>query len=211
MDTSSHGLGVDVAADHVHCVELDPDGRVVRSALVERGHLDTLRGWAAPVGVVAIDAPSEHSTEPHRDERSLSRKFRTARCCEIALGRERGIWVPWVTPAGPPYRSWMETGFALYRTLTGAAQLLETYPQAVFRTLASGTVPRKSMSAGLVARVALLHAAGVRDLGLPMWGHDGLDAAAAALVALHRAEGRAEPATCGHDDSAIWLPRVTRH
>ncbi len=39
-----------------------------------------------------------------------------------------------------------------------------------------------------------------------MWSHDSLDALMAALIARDRTEGRAEMVTCGHDESAIWLP-----
>lgn len=90
--------------------------------------------------------------------------------------------------------------------VAGAAELLEVFPQGIFRVLAGGPVASKMTPAGLAARADLLREAGISDAGLAMWGHDGLDAAAAALVALHHAQGRAEAVTCGHDGSAIWLP-----
>lgn len=46
---------------------------------------------------IAIDAPSALSTCPHLDDGSFNGKFRSARCAEIALGRNHKIWVPWVT------------------------------------------------------------------------------------------------------------------
>jgi hypothetical protein len=64
-------------------------------------------------------------------------------------------------------------------------------------------VPAKSTPAGLARRVELLRTAGVDEATLPLWGHDGLDALAAALVA---ADPSAVALTCGHDGSAVWLP-----
>ena len=202
----ARGLGIDVAGDRIHCVELVSDGTVVRAEVVPSGEIDRVMPWAADVGVVAIDAPAAPSTEPHRDDGTLAPEFRVARCCEIALGRERGTWVPWVTPSTPPFNPWMEVGFALVGALGGVAEILETFPHAVFRTLANAKVAPKSTTAGVAKRVALLRAGGVRDEGLAMWGHDGLDAAAAALVALQHGCGIAESVTCGHDGSAMWVP-----
>jgi predicted nuclease with RNAse H fold len=203
---SAHGLGIDVAGDELHCVELGPDGTVAGSEVVPAGDLGRIVAWAAIVGVVAIDAPAAPSTEPHRDDPELSPKFARARCCEIALGRERGIWVPWVTPSTPPFAAWIAVGFELHAALAGVAEALETFPHAVFRTLAGSRIPPKTKRAGIDARVALLRAAGLREASLSMWDHDGLDAAAAAVVALQHSAGAAEPVTCGHDGSAIWLP-----
>lgn len=204
--SDQRGLGIDVATGHVHCVEITSSGTVARSEVITTDHLTDLVAWASEIGVVAIDAPARPSNAPHGDDLSITPKFRVARCAEIALGRERRIWVPWVTPMAPPFPTWMETGFELQRVLVGAADLLEVFPQAIFRVLAGRVVPSKSTPSGLASRVGLLRDAGIRDAGLVMWGHDGLDAAAAALVALHHAQRRAEAVTCGHDGSAIWLP-----
>jgi hypothetical protein len=94
---------------------------------------------------------------------------------------------------------------ALFDALADAGlDAVETYPHAVFRSLAGGArVPAKSSPAGLARRVELLQEAGVREPTLPLWGHDGLDACAAALVA---ASNDPRVVTCGHDGSAIWLP-----
>ena len=59
--------------------------------------------------------------------------------------------------------------------------------------------------ADLVARVGVLRSAGVEVNGLEK-SHDFLDAALVALVARHRSLGTARVATCGHDQSGIWLP-----
>ena len=151
---------------------------------------------------VAIDAPSARSSGPHAADAALSRKFRAARCGEVALGRDVGIWVPWVSPPdGAPLAPWIAVGFALFAAMPDA---VETFPHAVFRTLAGGArIPAKSTPEGLHRRVELLRGAGMAEPTLPLWGHDGLDAAACALVA---ADPAARAITCGHDGSAIWLP-----
>ena len=158
---------------------------------------------------MAIDAPAQLSTAPHRDDPELNGKFRTGRCAEIALGREHGSWVPWVTPtAGGPTPGWMATGFAVYEALrNGPYNVIEVYPYAGFRALAQGSpLPRKQTADGLRARIELLARAGVAAEQVAMWSHDGLDALLGALVALQVASSNAVRVTCGHDDSAIWLP-----
>ena len=161
------------------------------------------------VGRVAVDAPSGLSSGAHLDDGTLSRKFRAARCGEVALGREAGVRVPWVSPpvGAADVAGWITVGLALFTSL-GAAGLeaVETYPHAVFRTLAGGRVPPKSTDEGRRRRVELLRAAGVDEPTLPLWGHDGLDACAAALVAI---DPSPRVLTCGHDGSSIWLPAAT--
>jgi hypothetical protein len=206
---ATSGLGIDVAADRLYAVQLAPDGSVVRAAVLGADELAEVRAWAAEVDAVAIDAPEAPSTEPHTGDSSLSTKFRPARCAEIGLGQRRSIWVPWVTPASEPFSGWMSLGFELFAALQGVATVVETYPYAIFRTLNQGrAVSAKTTLAGHRARCELLRANGVVDPPLAMWGHDGLDATAAALVALGVASSRSEPVTCGHDGSAIWLPVV---
>jgi hypothetical protein len=170
-------------------------------------------GWVrASVGTgravrrVAIDAPSALSVGAHLDDTALAPKFRAARCGEIALGREGGVWVPWVSPpvGSADVAGWITVGLSVFGAVAAAGFAgVETFPQAVFRSLAGGRVPPKSSAEGLAARVELLRGAGVAERTLPMWGHDGLDACACALVA---ADPCARALTCGHDGSAIWLP-----
>jgi predicted nuclease with RNAse H fold len=101
----------------------------------------------------------------------------------------------------------METGLAVYEALTRSGRvLLEVYPYAGFRQLAGGPLPRKTTAAGRTQRVTLLRSAGVRRGHLKLWSHDSIDALLGALVARQYADGKALKATCGHDDSAIWLP-----
>lgn len=170
--------------------------------------------WVASlgrVGRVAIDAPSGLSTLVHADDLTLAPKFRVARCGEIALGREVGIWVPWVSPAVgvAELAPWSSVGLALFAACADAGiEAVETFPHAVFRTLNGGArVAAKSKPEGLAERAALLRAAGVDEPTLPLWGHDGLDAAAAAVVAT---DPEARSVTCGHDGSAIWIPLAPR-
>jgi predicted nuclease with RNAse H fold len=181
----------------------------VDAAVVPADEVDAVVSWveARAPGRVAVDAPSALSTAPHREDRSLAPKFRVARCGEVALGRDVGVWVPWVSPAvdAVDVAGWIVVGLAVFAALAHAGvEVVESFPHAVFRALAGGArVPAKSTPDGLARRVELLRAAGVEDASLPLWGHDGLDAAACALVA---AAPSARPITCGHDGSAIWLP-----
>jgi predicted nuclease with RNAse H fold len=200
-------VGIDVGANRLHVAALDRRGRVHDAAVFSRAQLPELAEWLPEAEVVAIDAPAALSAAPHAGDETLGTKFRRARCAEIALGRNFGYWVPWVTPAGPPMPGWMETGFAVYEALGRSRRtLLEVYPYAGFRRLANRQLAKKTTVAGLVQRVELLWAAGVQGEGLQMWSHDSLDALLGAVVAKRYAEGAAVEASCGHDDSAIWLP-----
>jgi len=63
--------------------------------------------------------------------------------------------------------------------------------------------------AGIQERVAVLEAEEVVAPWMQLWSHDALDAALAAMLALRAADGKAIPVGCGHDGSAIWIPRVS--
>lgn len=198
--------GVDVGAAFLHCVVLDAKARVIDAVVFETEAISSFVEWSRAIQRVAVDAPAELSTAPHAEDVSLSPKFRAARCAEIALGRERGIWVPWVAPAGDP-SGWIATGLEVFRALRDACvPVIETYPYAVFRVLAEERLPPKSRPAGIKARAKLLRQAGVEEASLELWSNDGLDALAAALVALRHQAGTAQPVGCGHDTSVIWLP-----
>lgn len=201
-------LGIDVGATCLHCVAIGDDGVPVDARVVDSTDISSLAGEFRSARVVAIDAPSALSALPHVDDpdTKLSKKFRVARCAELALGREHGVWVPWVTPSSGPASAWMETGFSVFAEFQSTdADVIEVYPHAAFREVA-GRLPPKRTAAGLTARVNALKALGVTQGSLDMWSHDGLDALMAALVARDRANGRAVEVRCGHDDSAIWLP-----
>lgn len=206
---SGAGVGIDVGASRLHLVALADDGRVLSAAVVPTTELAEAVAFCAGIGPVrvAVDAPSALSSLPHADDTSLAPKFRAARCGEIALGREAGVWVPWVSPpvGATDVAGWIGVGLALFAALADVdLPAVETFPHAVFRSLAGGArVPAKSTPAGLARRVELLEASGVRERTLPLWGHDGLDAGAAALVA---ASPEPHVLTCGHDGSSIWLP-----
>jgi len=171
-----------------------------------------VRTLVAGAHEIAIDAPSELSTAPHRADTSLSPKFRVARCGEIALGTDAGIWVPWVTPDDAAMVSgWMQVGFDLWAGLRAAGHApVEVYPAGVFRALGGRVPPRKTSHAGAHARIALLAPQVDLPPEIEVWSHDGIDALGAALVARQKSDGTARP--IGHaqgggcDGSAIWLP-----
>jgi predicted nuclease with RNAse H fold len=201
-------VGIDVGADRLHCVGLDATRRITGAWLYSALELEPLVRAVGGAQVVMVDAPAQPSTMPHAEDGTLSSKFRRARCAEIVLGREYGSWVPFVAPTERPSSGWIATGLAIYDAL-GAAGVtaLEVYPHAGFRALAAGRIlPKKTTVAGARARVELLTAAGIEEDRLAMWSHDGLDALLGALTAVDYGEGRALRVTCGHDDSAIWLP-----
>ena len=200
--------GVDVGGDRLHAVVLDGARSIVATFVVAPADVGDLVERLVALGVVraGIDAPDAMSVAAHADDETLAPKFRTGRCGEIALGRERGIWVSWVTPTAPPFAGWMTAGFALHEAATERGiETVEVYPHAAFRVLAGGRrPPSKTTPAGIATRVELLADAGVSGADhMAMWSHDALDAAAAALVV---ADEDAVAVTCGHDGSAIWLP-----
>ena len=95
-------IGIDVATDRLNCVALEADGSPAEGRVYAAREIGALTAWAAQATVIAIDAPADLSTEPHAAEDALPPQFRRARCAEIALGRDHGIWVPWTSPTGPP-------------------------------------------------------------------------------------------------------------
>ena len=198
-------LGIDVGARRLHGVALDPAGGIA-TEIFDAGDLAAVVAWAEGAEAVAVDAPDGWSTAPHAGDRSLSPKFRSARCGEIALGGDFGIWVPWTTPEDPLPGSWMARGVALFAALRkDGHRPVEVFPYAAFRLLnGNRPLPKKRSRQGAAVRRELLETAGVHMPGSTT--HDLTDAAVAALVASHHARGRARPATCGHDGSAIWLP-----
>ena len=197
--------GIDVGSRRLHAVALDARAAVAGADTFPADDLRPLVAWTKRADAVAVDSPDRWSTAPHRGDEELAPKFRTARCAEIALARDCGIWVPWTTPTKPVV-GWIQVGIDVFAAL-GELQPVETFPHAVFGVLAAGRrlAPKQTL-AGARARIELLEQAGLSAPSLEMWSHDALDAAAAALVALHRALGTAAEVTCGHDGSAIWLP-----
>jgi predicted nuclease with RNAse H fold len=213
---TTRALGIDLGASALHLSVVDgdgPAGLMVRDAItVDAADLDAVIELAS-VGVdaIAIDAPAAVSTAVHREDETISRKFRIARCGEIALGEQARIWVPWVTPPDPDaVPEWMQVGFTVWDALVAAGHTpIEVYPAGAFRALAGAVPPKKTSLSGRRARIELLAAAIDLPVGIDHWSHDGLDALVAALTAHQRARGRAR--ACGHhaptcDGSAIWLP-----
>jgi hypothetical protein len=192
-------VGIDLGA-HVVWAVAAVDGRVVDGATFGDDELDGLAAWCGEA-VVAIDAPAGPSEGRHVDDTALSTKFRPARCAEVAMGRA-GYWVPWVTGAGP-HATWVETGFAVYAALAHL-ELLEVYPHAVFGELLGRRPRNKQTAVGRRERLAALELPPFAEL----WGHDGIDAAAACLVATDRTRGRARAVGCTDHEggSVMWLP-----
>lgn len=201
-------VGIDLGAQAVWAVAAE-DGRFAEGAVfgVELAELDRLRRWCADA-VVAIDAPAGPSEGRHLHDETLAAKFRVGRCAEVAL-RRAGHSVAWVTGAGP-FAPWVETGFAVYEALDDL-DLLEVFPHATFVEMLGHRPPPKSTLLGRRARLDTLD-----DLGLPpgseLWSHDGLDAAAACLVAVDRTRGTARELRCDDHEggSAMWLPDPAR-
>ena len=204
-------VGIDLGAHANTCVALDAQCAISDMRVFAGIDVDEAAEWAVATGrVIAIDAPDAPSTRPHlTDPAELSNKFRPARCAEIALGREHRLWVSWVTPAAGPFSSWMQVGFDLFAEVRArGVEPLEVYPHSIFRTLAGKKLPSKQTWDGRVERIALLSERGLVIPFAPAWSHDSLDAAAAAVVARDFAFDEATRVTCGHDSSAIWLPKA---
>jgi predicted nuclease with RNAse H fold len=202
-------VGIDVGARTFHCASIDARSLARELTALPADDLGALAEWCAGAEAVAIDAPEAPSTMPHCDDEGLAPKFRRARCAEIELGRRHRSWVAWVTPAEPPFPTWMEAGFRAFACVRGAglADVLEVYPYACFRELAGRRrLARKQTRAGQDERARLLAAAGVAPGASDAVSHDLLDALVAALTALDHHRGRARRVTCGHDGSALWLP-----
>ena len=201
-------VGIDVGSRRLDAVALDGEGRVLGTVVFSAADVEGLVAWVTGAAAVAVDAPDTWSTAPHAGDEGLAPKFRSARCAEIGLGRMEGIWVPWTTPVEGTPGTWIAVGVRLFAALRDAGHHpLEVFPHATFRVLADGRRPPKKQTVdGARARATLLQAAGVSAPAMASWGHDALDAASAALVALQHTGGTARPVTCGHDGSAIWLP-----
>lgn len=192
-------VGIDLGASVLWAVAAE-GGTVVDGRAFAADELDALADWCGEASV-AIDAPAGPSEGLHLGDETLSRKFRPARCAEVALGRA-GYWVSWVTGA-PPFKPWMEVGFRVYEALDHLGPI-EVFPHAVFCELLGAKPPPKLSLAGRRARLSVLDL----PVGAELWGHDGIDAAAACVVAAQYAEGRARPVRCDdHEGSVMWMPR----
>lgn len=208
-------VGIDLGASAIHVVELtaSPHERLTITAArsFDAADLEAVVALVHGARDIAIDAPAQLSTAPHAGDDSISPKFRTARCGEIALGQDAGIWVPWVTPHdASKVAGWMQVGFDLWQALRDAGHApIEVYPAGVFRVLAGHVPPRKTTRAGALARIELLAPFIELPPAIEMWSHDGIDALGAALTAHQKSTGTAREIGHGEaicDGSAIWLP-----
>ncbi len=135
-------VGIDVGARRFHAVALDELGRVTDALTFLAADVGAVVGWAEGAAAIGVDSPDRWSTAPHVADASLSPKFRTARCGEIALGTAHGIWVPWTTPVTPSPNTWISTGIHLFAALRASGHdPLEVYPHGVFRVLNDGVRP----------------------------------------------------------------------
>lgn len=209
-------LGVDVSAEALYVVGLDlaSPPSVVLAECLHPVDPATLANLLRPASVVAIDAPAGLSDRPHLGDGRLPPKFQRARCGEVAL-RSAGHAVPWVSPAaGEPLPGWMASGLTVWSVARElGVEAVETFPHAVFATLAGSVLRHKQRPSGALARSAVLAPRLRTPAGIALWSHDGLDALAAALVAWHVGAGSARRVDCSddgdwptHDGSAIWLP-----
>ncbi len=204
--------GVDISSTAANVVVLDAALDVIDARLWSAADPGGLADHLTGCDVVAIDAPDRWSRGPIPEHAGLSPKFDAARCAEFELARKFRYWVPWVTPQQPApgtegRHAWIQRGIELFEHLPYGTTAIEVYPHSIFRRLAGEQgLPPKSRLAGLLMRAQLLVAAGMSVDFLEMWSHDSLDAAAAAVVALHAVLGKAERVSCDHDGSAMWLP-----
>lgn len=160
---------------------------------------------------IGIDGPDGPSAAPYAADESLAPKFRSARGAEVELGRQHRLWVSFATPtAEEAMPEWMRVASKLFRELRARRHdPLETWPYATFRVLTrgrAGRLPPKTTPEGRRARIDALVDAGVHPrASLDRASHDVLDATAAAVVALQKGRGSAQPVRCERDGTAIWL------
>lgn len=208
--------GVDVGSARLHVVVLDDSAQLVATRMWATSEIAAAAESLASCDVVAIDSPDRWSAGLLPEHAGLSPKFVGARCAEFELARKHRIWVPWVTPPEPTPEviasgrfEWMRRGIELFAELDGRAETIEVYPFAIYRWLARpDAIPRKNTIEGVKRRIELMRERGITERDLEMWSHDGLDALAAAVVALDRYRGTAVEVTCGHDGSAMWQPET---
>jgi predicted nuclease with RNAse H fold len=166
--------------------------------------IEALVGFCRPATRVAVDAPAGPSRGAHLLDSAVAAKFRPGRCSEIPVPGVPAV--PWVTPlTGASCPGWMLTGFDVWDGLRSiGVEAVETFPAAVFHLLNGGRwPPPKTTPAGRERRLALLQSRLVLPGAASGWGHDLIDATAAALVA---ACGRPQPHSCPDPDgSALWL------
>lgn len=201
-------VGVDVGADRLHVVVLDAAANLVTTAVLDPLDRATVDKWFAALAQcsIGIDGPAGPSVAAFANDPSVSNKFRRARGCEVELGRQRGIWVSFAT--GPePLTGWMAEAARVHDLVAGQGHhALETYPHGIYRTLLGRRPAKKTMGTGVIERVEVLRNAGINEPALAMWSHDALDAAAAAIAALHHHWGIADEIRCDLDGTSVWLP-----
>ncbi len=207
-------VGVDVGAESMHAVVVESGGGatvVVDSLVVLPDEIGDLVDLARSADRVAIDAPGGVSRAVHRDDAkgTMPNKFKKARCGEIAVGVEHGLWVPWVTPMKVEETpKWMRAGFVLWESLVEAGvEIRETYPAGCFYALNGGAWPSsRELAAGLRRRLELLADLVALPDHTALWGPPAVDALLAALVASWPDAISCGHGDEGHDGTVMWLP-----
>lgn len=203
-------MGIDLGAAAIWAVaaERSVEGRwaVTGAEVFAAVELGEVAAWCDGA-TVAVDAPGGRSEGRHHGDERVAAKFRPARCAEVAL-RLHGIAVPWISP-GPddPVPPWMQVGFDLWAALGG--EVLEVFPFGAFTALLGHRPANKLTVAGRRQRLAALGGALDLPATASVWGHDAVDAAAAAVVAAHHADGLAVRIACAdHNGSVMWQPAL---
>lgn len=150
VSPSIAAVGIDVGQRQLHVVGLTDDRQLAFSDVLPPDDIAPHLQDMPPNVWIAIDAPDAQYPPCHAGDGSVSRKFASARCGEIALAR-RGYWVPWVTPPlGAPVAGWMSVGFDVWKAArTVSSNAIEIYPYAAFRILAGGCLlPKRELPPG---------------------------------------------------------------
>src|SRR5262249_16394512 len=84
------------------------------------------------------------------------------------------------------------------------------FPDAAFRRLAGQLrpCPKRGRGVGSEEKARLSGEVGVKTAGIELSSTHGIDALVSAVLARMALTGTAIPTSCGHDRSAIWIPKA---
>lgn len=216
MKPTQRAIGIDLSAEAFYTVEVIASGSSAPAVSLGRAfRVDDLAqavSFCEGAAQVAIDAPDAMSRGPHLHDGSLSPKFRTGRCSDVATSQPGGgPAVPWVTPTvDMEVPRWMVAGFTLWSALRDDGHdPMEVFPAGCFYRMNGRRWPaKKTTIQGRLDRIQLLRLYVELPRDIELWSHDGLDAAVAALVANHgREHGTPVEHRCPNPDgSRLWYP-----
>jgi hypothetical protein len=207
MSTSdpAHFVGLDVGATRLHAARIRADGEALSVVSVAVLALEDVPGWCASAVRAGVDGPAGLSAGAHAGDTAVAPKFRGGRCSEVPVAGYPPV--SWVTPSRmADAAGWMRSSFAAWASLHAAGiEAVEVFPAACFHRLNGRRwPPPKTSAAGRAARLELLGGRLSLPAGAAGWGHDHIDAVAAALVA---AGGRRAAHRCPRPDgSVMWVP-----